>query len=516
MGWAWLGVEEKCLPACLLPRGRTGSASCSFPVPGFKWPAWSSSRGSSSSSCSPTAPTSPIRRYLTAPSDRTAARSTAVPTSRRSEGLPGERSHGVRLHLRPRRLPRAGLHRGLSAPRLRIRPRSARRARGPTPRSRRRPAIPDEPLRLRHQDPSAPALSRRARSASCEKHYAGFFESRPPYGLRPRPIADPDRSFSGRHFSPGRAWAAATRPGHNYSYTNNWPPEPQVDNMVTPADLVWRVFSLVALLGGIGVLFAAFGAGLPRLARPRTPRLTFRSPEVALTPAQRSTAWFFFVMAALFLLQTLVGAASSTTEPNSTISSASTSPGGAVQSSPHLARAAGDLLRRDLFPSCRNFLAPMISAASRTAREARLRPARRAGGRGLREPVGEFADIHDWFQGSLFGDQGFEYLDSGRFWQVLLVIGLCRLDRDPLSRVARQAPDGASGNMPWLFFLAALAIPAFYAVGLLVNPDDTSRSRTTGASGSSTCGWRTSWSSSPPRWSPTSSCCSGWSGSGWR
>jgi nitric oxide reductase subunit B len=30
---------------------------------------------------------------------------------------------------------------------------------------------------------------------------------------------------------------------------------------------------------------------------------------VALTPAQRATAWFFFVMAALFLIQTVVGAA---------------------------------------------------------------------------------------------------------------------------------------------------------------------------------------------------------------
>src|SRR4029453_16955518 len=27
------------------------------------------------------------------------------------------------------------------------------------------------------------------------------------------------------------------------------------------------------------------------------------------------------------------------------------------------------------------------------------------------------------------------------------------------------------GNMPWLFFFAALAIPAFYAVGLLARPD---------------------------------------------
>ena len=38
--------------------------------------------------------------------------------------------------------------------------------------------------------------------------------------------------------------------------------------------------------------------------------------------------------------------------------------------------------------------------------------------------IGEFADIHNWFEGSIFGDQGFEYLDLGRFWQVLLIIGL--------------------------------------------------------------------------------------------
>ena len=39
--------------------------------------------------------------------------------------------------------------------------------------------------------------------------------------------------------------------------------------------------------------------------------LSFRRPgDVALTPAQRACAWFFLVMAALFLIQTLVGAAS--------------------------------------------------------------------------------------------------------------------------------------------------------------------------------------------------------------
>ena len=42
-------------------------------------------------------------------------------------------------------------------------------------------------------------------------------------------------------------------------------------------------------------------------------------------------------------------------------------------------------------------------------------------------------------------------------------------------------------NMPWLFFMAALAIPAFYAVGLIAQTASTSPSTSSGASGS--CTW---------------------------
>jgi nitric oxide reductase subunit B len=40
--------------------------------------------------------------------------------------------------------------------------------------------------------------------------------------------------------------------------------------------------------------------------------------------------------------------------------------------------------------------------------------------------AGEYAGIRGWIQRgwSWFGAQGFEYLDLGRFWQVLLTVGL--------------------------------------------------------------------------------------------
>jgi nitric oxide reductase subunit B len=87
--------------------------------------------------------------------------------------------------------------------------------------------------------------------------------------------------------------------------------------------------------------------------------------------------------------------------------------------------------------------------------------------------AGEFAGIHGWIQKgwSWFGNQGFEYLDLGRFWQVLLTIGLLfwvvLLFRGLQGRLKTER----LGNMPWLFFFSALSIPAFYAVGLLARTD---------------------------------------------
>lgn len=86
--------------------------------------------------------------------------------------------------------------------------------------------------------------------------------------------------------------------------------------------------------------------------------------------------------------------------------------------------------------------------------------------------IGEYAGVKGWLGGLWFwlGHQGWEYLDLGRLWQFLLVIGLffwVVILLRGLSGVLRQQH---FGNMPRMFFYAALAIPAFYAVGLLTGP----------------------------------------------
>jgi nitric oxide reductase subunit B len=311
------------------------------------------------------------------------------------------------------------------------------------------------------------------------REYYGRFFSEPStrYGLRPEAITDPREIKELTAFFSWSAWAAAAeRPGTDYTYTNNWPPEPLVGNEPSANVVVWSVLSLIALLGGLGLLFAAFGRwnflgwhGRDQQA------LSFRSPgDVALTPAQQACAWFFFVMGALFLVQTLVGSASQ-----------------------HYRAELADFFGFDLaqflpfnivrtwhvqlsifwtatsFLAAGIFLAPMIAG-----REPRGQKWLAYGLLGALAVVvfgsmaGEFAGIHGWMGEwwSVFGNQGFEYLDLGRFWQVLLSIGLFfwvfMLFRVMRGRLRREH----MGNMPWLFFFAALAIPAFYAVGLIARP----------------------------------------------
>jgi nitric oxide reductase subunit B len=114
-------------------------------------------------------------------------------------------------------------------------------------------------------------------------------------GLRPHAISERRDTDQLTAFFAWSAWvASATRPGTDYSYTNNWPPEPLVGNRVTANAVLWSVLSLIALLGGIGLLFAAFGRWNFLGWHGREQKtLSFRAPgAVALTPAQRVCGWF--------------------------------------------------------------------------------------------------------------------------------------------------------------------------------------------------------------------------------
>lgn len=296
-------------------------------------------------------------------------------------------------------------------------------------------------------------------------------------GLRPSAITDGTELRQLTAFFSWTAWAAsARRPGADYSYTNNWPPEHRVGNIPTAAMVIWSMLSLAALLGGIGLLFAAYGRWGRRMGwhgRDQS-RLSFRPPrDVQLTPAQRSTAYFFLVVMLLFLIQATLGGASQ--HYRAELSGFFGLDLGRWLPF-NLARTWH--LQLAIFWVATSYLAAGIFLAPMIAEHEPPRQHWLAYGLlgalvivVLGSLVGEYAGIHGLTSSVWFGNQGFEYIELGRFWQVLLIAGLLFWVAMLYRAMRRRLRSEHLGNMPWLFLLAALAIPAFYAVGLLARQD---------------------------------------------
>ncbi len=323
------------------------------------------------------------------------------------------------------------------------------------------------------------SAARTAAHRRLERHYHDFFaDPGGGHGLRPAAIADPRDTRRLAAYFAWSAWVAtARRPGEDYSYTNNWPPEELVDNRPSADILVWSVLSLIALLAGIGAALAAFGRwDWLGWHGSEQHELSFRPPDtVVLTPAQKATAGYFLVMAALFLIQVVLGALTQhyRTELDGVF-------GLRVD---HLlpyniARTWHVQLSIfwvvTSFLAAGVFLAPLISG-HREPRGQHVLTYLLLGALAVvvfGSLLGELAGIHGWF-GDLwlwFGMQGFEYLDLGRFWQILLIGGLSFWVVILWRSMRRRLAVEHAANMPWLFFFAALALPAWYAVGLLAHP----------------------------------------------
>lgn len=309
-----------------------------------------------------------------------------------------------------------------------------------------------------------------------EAHYRIYFAApATETGLRLQDSLQPRDIHALTSFFAWTAWvASAARPGKEYSYTNNWPPEPLVNNHLTASAIVFSMLSLAALLGGTGVLFGVFGRwrALGWQWREHA-RLAFRRPaDVQLTPSQRACAWFFLVMGALFLVQVLVGAASQ--HYRADISSffafdlARWLPYNLVRTW-HVQLSI--LWVVVSFLAAGLFLVPMIAGP-----DPKHQHVLAYGLLGALAIVvvgslaGEFAGIHGLTASPWFGNQGFEYLDLGRFWQVLLSVGLAAWVLIVYRGLRGRLSGEHKGNMPWLFFFSALALPALYAVGLLARP----------------------------------------------
>ena len=145
-------------------------------------------------------------------------------------------------------------------------------------------------------------------------HYQTLFSSDPSlhalrvqYAIPEKSITNPEYRRQLSAFFFWTAWTSVTeRPGQAISYTNNWPHEPLVGNTPTASLGMWSVASFLFLIAGIGWLLwyqARRGEEEHAVAPARDPFLLMKP-----TPSMKATTKYFITVIALFLAQVMLGA----------------------------------------------------------------------------------------------------------------------------------------------------------------------------------------------------------------
>lgn len=139
-------------------------------------------------------------------------------------------------------------------------------------------------------------------------HYSEVFsQGNPDYAIPAGAVTDSQRLRNLAAFYFWTSWAASTnRPDDHITYTHNWPHESLVGNRPTGEAVVWTGVSIVMLLAGISAL-AWFYAARREEEEPSPPPESDPLGTWEATPSQRATVKYFWVVAALILVQMLLG-----------------------------------------------------------------------------------------------------------------------------------------------------------------------------------------------------------------
>lgn len=294
------------------------------------------------------------------------------------------------------------------------------------------------------------------------------------YAIPKNVLPDAERRDDLAAFYFWAAWACGTnRPGTDITYTNNWPPEPLIDNAPTAAILVWSVLSFIALLAGIGAL--SWYYVVEKAKAEEDPPVPERDPLLAFdpTPSMRATLKYFWVVMALIVTQVCMGAITAHYAVEGTgfygIPLAEFLPY-AVTRTWHTQLAVFWIATAFLATGL--FLAPAV--VGREPKFQRLGVNALFGALllivvgtlfgtwyGTRQQMG--LEMNFWF-----GHQGYEYVDLGRFWQLFLFIGLFiwlfLMGRGLWPAMRKPGPNR---HLLALFSISCVAIALFYGAGLM-------------------------------------------------
>ncbi len=309
-------------------------------------------------------------------------------------------------------------------------------------------------------------------------HYTGLFMNDPAlddlrnaYAIAKNSIKTEERMDKMAQFFFWASWACVTnRPGQDITYTHNWPPDEQIGNVPTSDLILWTGFSIVMLLLGIGIMiFVHARSRQEEILRPLEDPLMNQT----VTPSMWAVKKYFWVVNLLILVQVLMGVITA-----------------------HYGVEGGGFYGLDItgiipYSITRTWhvqLAILWIATAWLATGLYIAPSLSG-----KDPKYQLLGVNVLFvaliivvAGSLigqwfgvmqrlnlvnnfwFGHQGYEYVDLGRFWQWLLVVGLflwLALMIRPILPIIKKGT--SEKGLLILFLISCAAIALFYAAGLM-------------------------------------------------
>ncbi len=303
------------------------------------------------------------------------------------------------------------------------------------------------------------------------RYYTGLFrDGNESMGLQAGIVRDEREGRIITSFFSWLAWAAVTnRPGAEHTYTTNWPYDPLVGNEPVADALIWSIVSVVLLIFAVGVVIFLYhryfreddydSPGLADLAEPRP------------SPSQKAVLPYFIAAMLLFLVQIATGSLTGHFT---------------VEGTRFFGIAIGEILPYAVVRTWHLQLAVFWIATCFLATGLFIGPF--VG----REPshqwklvtalfvavvlvvvgtlVGNWLSVTGHFGGDGFylGHQGYEYIELGRVWQLLLIVGMLGWLVLVL-RAILPALKGEEdkGGLTHLLLYSAVTIPLFYMAGLL-------------------------------------------------
>lgn len=312
------------------------------------------------------------------------------------------------------------------------------------------------------------------------EHYSSiFYNGHEKYAIQKGALTDNTKLKQLNAFLFWTSWAASTnRPNKDYTYTSNWPHEPLINNTITADSQIWSGFSVILLILFIGILafyhIRNHEKGEAITSPSEDPLLS-----MPLFRSQKAVLKYFFIVSLLIGLQVVLGI----------ITVHYTVEGQAFfgfELSQYLPYSITRTWHTQLavfwiavtWLATGLFLAPMISG-----KEMKFQVF------GINflfiaaliivvgSMLGEWLGVHQFLELStnfFFGHQGYEYMDLGRFWQILLAIGLIlwmfMVGRHILFGI-RKKDD--SKHLLTILLIAVIAIGMFFFSGLMYGENST-------------------------------------------